>query len=194
MSCNFDLKNHGGKNEFKSNICNFNLSEDNDMQRHTGAVHEGNKSFKCGVCNLFFSGIDDLQRHFGAAHEGKKSSKCEKDRAPCGCLKGHFTSIIDNAYLSISEVADLQVLEDAISDHYPIMVNLNTKLQSKSKLKTISRRDISRLLAADLEEALESKDWSPMYSTNDTNKAVDILVSNINEALDVVAPEKEIKI
>ena len=45
----------------------------------------------------------------------------------CGCLKRHLTSTIDNAYLSISETASLQVLEDAISDHYPILVNLFNK-------------------------------------------------------------------
>ena len=58
--------------------------------------------------------------------------------ATCGCPKEHYTSIIDNAYLSLSETANLQVLDDAISDHSPILVNLDTNLENcRSKMKTI---------------------------------------------------------
>ena len=59
----------------------------------------------------------------------------EKGRAACGCLKDHLTSTIDNAYLSL-------VLENALSDHYPILLNLDIKVESKGKTKTICRRDI----------------------------------------------------
>ena len=34
----------------------------------------------------------------------------EKDCAACGCLKDHLTCTIDNAYLSLSESASLQIL------------------------------------------------------------------------------------
>ena len=113
---------------------------------------------------------------------------------PCGCSKDHLTSIIDNAYLSFSEVSDVKVLEDAISDHYPILVNLATKVVPKGKLKTIFRRDLSKITTADLEQALDSKDWSPMYSTNDPNEATEILLNNIQDVLDSIAQEKAIKI
>ena len=58
------------------------------------------------------------------------------NQAPCGCSKKQHTSVIDNAYLSLSETAELKVLEDAISDHYPILVSLDTNVKSKSKTKT----------------------------------------------------------
>ena len=57
-----------------------------------------------------------------------------KGRAPCGCLKGHYTNVIDNAYLSLSEAADLHVLEEAISDHFPILVSLVIKAEPKARL------------------------------------------------------------
>ena len=67
-------------------------------------------------------------------------------------------------------------------------------MESKAKTKTIYRRDISRLVASDLEDALETKDWSPLYNIYDPNEAVEILLNNVTEALDTVAPEKAIKI
>ena len=115
--------------------------------------------------------------------------------AMCGCPKEHYTSIIDNAYLSISETGDLQVLEDSISDHYPILVKLATNMKPcSSKIKTIYRRDISRLVVSDFEDALESKDWSSLYNMSDPNEALELLLNQVEEALDLVAPVKAIKI
>ena len=118
----------------------------------------------------------------------------EKGRTACGCPKDHLTSTIDNAYLSLSESASLQVLDDALSDHYPILVNLDIKVGSnKTKTKTIYRRDIARLKVSDLENALETKDFSPLYSITDPNEAVALLIKLVKEALDIVAPLKAIK-
>ena len=118
----------------------------------------------------------------------------EKGYAACGCPKDHLTSTIDNAYLSHSESASLQVLEDALSDHFPILVNLDIKVkQNKTKTKTIYRRDISRLKVSDLESALETRDWSPLWNTNDPIEAVALLIKLVKEALDMVAPLKAIK-
>ena len=62
----------------------------------------------------------------------------------CDCPKNHLTSTIDNAYLSLSESASLHVLEDALSDQYPILVNLDIRVESKenTRTKTIYRRDL----------------------------------------------------
>ena len=72
-------------------------------------------------------------------HQGKKTFNCNLNalpRASCGCPKGHLSSVIDNVYLTISEAASLHVLKDSLSDHFPILVNLATKMESKSKLST----------------------------------------------------------
>ena len=57
---------------------------------------------------------------------------------------------IDNAYLSNSESACAVVLEDALSDHFPIMIKLdiNKKAKITSKLKTIFRHDIDRIVTS----------------------------------------------
>ena len=111
----------------------------------------------------------------------------------CGCLKSHHTSVIDNVYLSNSETADLKVMEDAISDHFPILINLAMKIEPKVKTKTIYRRDFLRLLVSDHENALEMKDWSQLYIVKDPNEAVSLLLKNVGEALDIVAPLKAMK-
>jgi hypothetical protein len=123
-----------------------------------------------------------------------KVCPCLKSVA-CDCPKSHLTSTIDNAYLSLSESASLHVLEDAISDHYPILVNLDIKMKPKedTKTKTIYRRDISRLKVSDLENALQAKEWSPLYNTDDPNEAVSLLIKLVKEALDTVAPLKAVK-
>ena len=66
--------------------------------------------------------------------------------ASCGCPKGHRTSTIDNVYISQSENATAVVLEDGISDHFPVLVSLESKVQEKkSKLETIFRRNFLEL-------------------------------------------------
>ena len=49
-------------------------------------------------------------------------------------------------------------------------------------------------MVSDLEEALEKKDWSPLYSMNDPNEATALFLNLVTEALDSVAPLKAIKI
>ena len=158
-----------------------------DLKKHDESVHIGKKPFKCSTCDISFPLEADLNMHISSVHK-------ENVRAACGCLKRHHSSVIDNAYLSISEDASLQVLDDAISDHFPILVNLATKMESNTKTKTIYKRDISRLVASEFEDALEMKDWSPLYNMNDPNEATALLIKNVTEALDSIALLKAIKV
>ena len=66
----------------------------------------------------------------------------------CDCPKCQRTATIDNAYLSNSESASSAVLEDALSDHFPIMISLEIKNEAKktSKLETIYRWDIAHIV------------------------------------------------
>ena len=82
----------------------------------------------------------NLNKNIRSINDQKKPIQSHNDskvHAPCGCLKRQLTSVIDNAYLSLSEKADLQVSEDSISDHFPILVSLATKMEPKEKTKTI---------------------------------------------------------
>jgi hypothetical protein len=114
--------------------------------------------------------------------------------AQCDCPKRQRTANIDNAYLSNSESASAVVLEDALSDHFPIMIKLdiNKKAKITSKLKTIFRRDIDRIVTSELEDALQEHNWSSLYNMSDPNEAVSLIVSNVEAALDKVAPLKPI--
>ena len=79
------------------------------------------------------------------------------------------------------------VLEDALSDHFPIMIRLDTNEKAKitSKLKTIFRRDIARIVTSEFEDALEKHDWSPLYDMSDPNEAVSLIVKNVGARRDV---------
>ena len=71
--------------------------------------------------------------------------------------------------------------------------SLVTKAEPRGKTETIFRRDISRLAACDLEDVLQSIDWSLLYSIEDPNEAVEFLLNHVKEALDLVAPLKATK-
>ena len=115
-------------------------------------------------------------------------------RSACGCPKQQRVSTIDNVYLSLCHSAKVCVLQDAISDHFPILVQLNVpKSGTTTRLKTIWRHDLKRLSTLKLEDALEKKDWSTIYSLNDPNKAVSFLLEKIVETLNEVAPLKAVK-
>ena len=97
--------------------------------------------------------------------------------------------------MSLSEKGNIKVLEDSFSDHSPILVTLPRQIKdSGTNLKTVYRRDISRIVVSEFEDVLQTKDWSPIYNTNDPNEAVSILLSHVKESLDVVAPYVAIKI
>ena len=86
------------------------------------------------------------------------------------------------------------MLEDALSDHFPIMIKLdiNKKAKITSKLKIIFCRDIDRIVTSELEDALQEYDWSTLYNMSDPNEAVSLIVKNVEAALDKVAPLKPI--
>ena len=129
-----------GKKPFQCNVCDEEFETETVLRIHIGFIHEGKKPFKYKVCDKEFKAESVLKNHIGSVHEGKKPFKCSDCkvsfsselalknhvqsihtvRAACGCLKSHLTSVIDNVYLSFLESAHLQVLEDAISDHFPL--------------------------------------------------------------------------
>ena len=111
----------------------------------------------------------------------------------CGCPRGQRHSCIDNAYVSLDATVSLRVLEDAITDHYPLFIKLETALVVKRKLTSIWRRDISKIKVLDFEAALAMEDWSKIYELYDPNIILDIILANINSSLNKIAPLKEIK-
>ena len=74
------------------------------------------------------------------------------------CEKRQRTSCIDNAYISLEAQANLKVLEDAFTDHFPLLIELKTGPIKRSE--SVWKRDISKIKAFELEAALCSEDWS----------------------------------
>ena len=68
---------------------------------------------------------------------------------------------------------------------------MKTKSDGKN-LKTIWRRDLSRLIITILEEALQKKDWSIIFDFDDPNEAVSYFLEKVTEALDDVVPIRAI--
>ena len=114
-----------------------------------------------------------------------KACKCQNH--DCGCPKLQKVSCIDNVYISLKTKASLKVLDDAVTDHYPILVNfnpLNSNLHKKNTYSTIWRRNTAKITPMELESALASVDWSEIYNTEDPNIVLDIIIKNVNVSLD----------
>ena len=120
---------------------------------------------------------------------------CSCDLKTCKCPKQQKVSTIDNAFLSLFESGTNRVLKNSFSYHCPILVTLSMKSKGTSNnLKTIWRRDLTRLKTSCLEETLHGKNLSTLYDLNDPNEAVSVLLEKLTEALDEVAPLKAMKV
>ena len=118
---------------------------------------------------------------------------CKCVSSDCNCQKSQRTSCIDNAYVSLELKANIKVLDDAVTDHYPLLVKIEVNPVISVKLESIWRRNISKMKAIDFETALGLEDWTSIYDTHDPNIILDIILSNINSSLDKVAPMKRIR-
>ena len=86
------------------------------------------------------------------SHGFHRTCKCSS-RA-CGCQKHQQTSCIDNAYVSLVAKASLRVLDETLTDHFPLLINLQTDRVVKTKLKSIRFRDIAKMRAFEFGNAL----------------------------------------
>ena len=91
------------------------------------------------------------------SHGFHKMCKCSS--RVCGCQRLQHTSCIDNAYVSLEAKASLKVLDETLTDHYPLLINLQTDRVVKTKLKSIWFRDIAKMSALEFENALGLQDW-----------------------------------
>ena len=118
---------------------------------------------------------------------------CKCTDRNCNCKRLQRSSCIDNVYVSLEAEVNLSVLEDSLTDHYPVMVKLKTTPYVKSKLESLWRRNISKMNPFEFETSLGSEDWSSIYDVEDPNLILDKILSNINSSLDKIAPMKLIK-
>ena len=102
---------------------------------------------------------------------------CNCPSSACYCPRLPLTSTIDIAIYSISMNANIKVLPDTISDHLPLLVDINQKSEYKnSKLETMWTRDLSKVHASDFEAALVCYNWLSMYAMSDPDEAAVFLI------------------
>ena len=118
-----------------------------------------------------------------------KVCKC----SDCDCERNQRSSCFDNAYVSLDAEASLKVLEDAITDHYPLLIELKASKFVKSNLESVWRRNTSKIIPLEFETALGLEDWSNIYESEDPNFILETIISNIDSSLDKVAPLKLMK-
>jgi hypothetical protein len=107
--------------------------------------------------------------------------------------KVHRVSALDHVY-SLGVSLDVKVLEDASSDHRPILATVGGVL-TNAGTRTITRRDFKRVDSDSLCRALDAAcQWSELYSIHDVDAAVAFVMRGINVALDVVAPLKQMTV
>jgi hypothetical protein len=85
------------------------------------------------------------------------------------------------------------VLDDSTTDHGPVVTTITSGGAQKSLVK-LKRRPFKAIRREALEAALRQHDWLEIYSIKDVEEVHKYIVTNINAALDVVAPVKEITV
>ena len=103
----------------------------------------------------------------------------------------HRMSCLDHVYHQGLEV-EVEVLNDASSDHRPVVARLKTNISAS--LSPVTRRNFKAISRLELEAALRLWPWEKIHNIQSVEKAHDFLVRGISEALDVIAPVKTIRV
>lgn len=103
------------------------------------------------------------------------------------------TSALNHLY-SLGVSLEVKLLDDASSDHRPVLATLDVP-GNISSTRTITRRDFKRVEPTSLCRALDSAcQWDKLYSIHDVDDALAFVMHGINVALDVVAPMKSMTV
>ena len=106
------------------------------------------------------------------------------------------SSLIDNIYVNLNRANDLisGVLSSDISDHLPIFTFVGKRSVKNTKHKYVTYRKMDDSALRNITNELNSLNWTSMLNELDTDRANDVFIQKLSEALDVFAPEKSIKI
>lgn len=102
----------------------------------------------------------------------------------------HRFSCIDPV-LSAGVQAEVNVLDDMITDHHPVVATMNSSGRTYCSVD-LSRRDFKNFPQSELESDLSLYPWEAVYDFDDVNVILNFVVNGIMAALDMVAPSKVI--
>jgi hypothetical protein len=92
-------------------------------------------------------------------------------------------------------VSESKVMPDATTDHRPVVTTVRAGGHcSGTKLVSLKRRNFKAITRVELEGALASTDWTKVYAIKDVDDILEYITAGIVSALDIVAPEKEIRV
>jgi hypothetical protein len=88
-------------------------------------------------------------------------------------------------------------MSDSTTDHRPVVTTVRARGRSHSpgtKLVSLKRQNFKAITREELEGALTSTDWTRVYAIKDVDDILDFITAGIFSALDIVAPEREIRV
>jgi hypothetical protein len=85
-------------------------------------------------------------------------------------------------------------MPDATTDHRPVVTTVRAGGNCPgTKLVSLKRQNCKAITWGELEEALNLTNWTKVYAIKDVDDILDYITAGIVWALDVNAPEKEIR-
>ena len=100
-------------------------------------------------------------------------------------------SELDHCYVSSKEaLQDIKVVDNALSDHFPLILGLSLKKESKKVRKLITFRKLQHIDMTSFCYDLSLKPWECLGETECPHKAATMFAEFVLETLDRHAPER----
>jgi hypothetical protein len=107
----------------------------------------------------------------------------------------HRYSCLDHVYTK-GLVYESVVLPDSTTDHRPVMTTVRAGSHAPGVIKLVSlkRPNFKAVTRQELEGAPNITDWTKMQDIKDVDAVLECITAGIVSALNIVAPEKEIRV
>lgn len=125
--------------------------------------------------------MEDVGETFEAFRSGRRQQK--------------ITSKLDHIYRSSELNIVAKVMDNALSDHYPIHVNIDFRpanTNREKKADVILTRNFDRICESTLCQELAKVNWEYLVECNDINEMVRFYTNSIMQVIDFVCPMIEV--
>jgi hypothetical protein len=136
----------------------------------------------------------------GPCPAGSLPSPAGGGQSPAGDLTStaggnfHKYARLDHVYTK-GLVSESKVMPDATTDHRPVVTTVRAGGHCPgTKLVSLKRRNFKVITPVELEGALASTDSTKVYAIKDVDDILDFITAGIVSVLDIIAPEKEIRV
>jgi hypothetical protein len=129
----------------------------------------------------------------GPSPAGGGPSSAGDGQSPAGDF--HRYARLDHVYTK-GLVKESKVIPDATTDHRPVVTTVRAggRCPGTTKLVSLKRRNFKAITREELEGALSRTDWTRVYAIRDVDDILNFIKTGIVSALDIIAPEKEIRV